>query len=176
VATGKVYVVEDADTSSTPEGPRAEFPETLQCLIDALDAAAYRSAADTPKAIVIVGGKQRQPVRRFEGGKEVWSASFSDRTARSRSATPACAVHTCSHGRARRRVGGLSDHFAAYDLFRASPQTGAIPSPRTTRPCQGAREGPRLHCSWAMLRVKLAATSVGVSSRRSRIWHHCPRG
>jgi hypothetical protein len=132
VATGKVYVVEDADTSSTPKGPRAEFPGTLQCLIDALDAAAYRSAADTPKAIVIVEGKQRQPIRRFEGGKEVWSASFSDRTARSRSATPACG-HAHLLAWARPAAGGPRYPKAQQQARPVGVLTGGSSAPEAAR-------------------------------------------
>jgi hypothetical protein len=51
------------------------FPGTLRGLLDALDAARYRSAAGTPKALIIVEGKQRQIIRRYEHGAEVWSAS-----------------------------------------------------------------------------------------------------
>lgn len=72
---GKTYVVEDADPGAKSKIPPAVFPGTLQGLLDALDAARYRSAAGTPKAVSIVQGRQRQPIRRFEGGNEVWSAS-----------------------------------------------------------------------------------------------------
>lgn len=71
----KSYVVEDADAGAKWKIPPAVFPGTLQGLLDALDAARYRSAAGTPKAVIIVQGRQRQPIRRFEGGREVWSAS-----------------------------------------------------------------------------------------------------
>lgn len=72
---GKTYVVEDADENAKSGIPAGVFPGTLQGLLDALDAARYRSAAGTPKALAIVEGKRRQVVRRFEGGREVWSAS-----------------------------------------------------------------------------------------------------
>jgi hypothetical protein len=71
----KTYVVEDAEESSDPKAVHTPFPGTLAGLLDALDAARYRSAAGTPKVVVIVAGKQRQIIRRFEGGDEVWSAS-----------------------------------------------------------------------------------------------------
>jgi len=71
----KTYVVEDADKRGRSRTPTATFPGTLQGLLHALDAARYRSAAGTPKTVVIVQGRQRQPIRRFEGGREVWSAS-----------------------------------------------------------------------------------------------------
>jgi hypothetical protein len=71
----KTYVVQDADASSRPKAPRAEFPGTLAGLINALDAARFRSAAGSPKALFIVQGKRRQLIRRFEDGREVWSAS-----------------------------------------------------------------------------------------------------
>jgi hypothetical protein len=72
---GKTYVVEDVDKKAAAKIPTGVFPGTLEGLLDALDAARYRSAADTPKALVIVDGRQRQVIRRFENGKEVWSAS-----------------------------------------------------------------------------------------------------
>lgn len=73
--TGKVYAVEDADKKAKSGIQPETFPGTLAGLLDALDAARYGSAAGTPKALIIVQGKQRQPIRRFEGGREVWSAS-----------------------------------------------------------------------------------------------------
>lgn len=74
----KTYVVEDADAKAKSEIPAAVFRGTLQGLLDALDAARYRSAAGTPKVLVIVEGKRRQVIRRFEGGREVWSASSAE--------------------------------------------------------------------------------------------------
>jgi hypothetical protein len=74
----KTYVVEDAEDSSNPKAVRTPFPGTLAGLLDALDAARYRSASGTPKILVIVEGKRRQVIRRFEGGNEVWSASRAD--------------------------------------------------------------------------------------------------
>lgn len=71
----KTYLVEDADAAMEPAGTRAVFPGTLQGLLDALDAARYRSAAGSPKAVVIVEGGQRKIIRRFENGTEAWSAS-----------------------------------------------------------------------------------------------------
>lgn len=75
MAMGKTYVVEDADKNAKPKTQPAVFPGTLQGLLDALDAGRYRSAAGTPKAVVILQGRQRQPIRRFENGQEAWSAS-----------------------------------------------------------------------------------------------------
>jgi hypothetical protein len=75
VTAGKVYVVEDADPEASSGIPPGTFPGTLAGLIDALDAARYRSAAGTPKALVIAEGKNRQVIRRFEQGHETWSAS-----------------------------------------------------------------------------------------------------
>jgi hypothetical protein len=78
VMAGKVYVVEDADPEASSGIPAGTFPGTLAGLIDALDAARYRSAAGTPKALVIAEGaegKDRQVIRRFENGHETWSAS-----------------------------------------------------------------------------------------------------
>lgn len=68
----RTYGVEDAeenpDTATTPR----VFPGTLRGL---LDAARCRSAAGAPKAVVIVKGKQRQVIRRYEDGQEAWSES-----------------------------------------------------------------------------------------------------
>ena len=72
---GKEYVVEDADPEASSDIPAGTFPGPLAGLLDALDAARYRSAAGTPKALVIVEGKDRQVIRRFENGNETWSAS-----------------------------------------------------------------------------------------------------
>ncbi|TVZ07337.1 hypothetical protein EAS64_08640 [Trebonia kvetii] len=71
----KTYVVEDADESAKSGIPPGVFPGTLAGLLDALDAARYRSAAGTPKVLVIAEGKNRQVIRRFENGHETWSAS-----------------------------------------------------------------------------------------------------
>ena len=72
---GKVYVVEDADPGSSSGIPAGTFPGTLAGLLDALDAGRYRSAAGTPKVLVIADGKDRQVIRRFENGNETGSAS-----------------------------------------------------------------------------------------------------
>ncbi len=53
----------------------AVFPGTLQGLLGALDAGMYRSAAGTPKVVVIVEGKHRKIIRRFEHGNGAWPAS-----------------------------------------------------------------------------------------------------
>ena len=74
----KIYVVEDAEKSSSPKAARTPFPGTLAGLLDALAGVRYRSAAGTPKVVVIVVGKQRKIIRRFEGGAEAWSASRSE--------------------------------------------------------------------------------------------------
>jgi hypothetical protein len=74
----KIYVVEDADEHARSDTQPGTFPGTLRGLLDALDAARFRSAAGTPKAVVIVEGKRRQPIRRFDGGHEVWSASTTE--------------------------------------------------------------------------------------------------
>jgi hypothetical protein len=74
----KVYSVEDADPESSSGIPAGTFPGTLAGLLDALDAARYRSAAGTPKVLVIAEGKNRQVIRRFEDGHEIWSASQAD--------------------------------------------------------------------------------------------------
>lgn len=78
-SAAKTYVVEDADESAESGIPAGEFPGTLAGLIDALDAARYRSAAaGTPMALVIVEGDERQVIRRFHGGHETWSASTAE--------------------------------------------------------------------------------------------------
>ena len=74
-SAAKTYVVEDADKGAESGGASAVFPGTLQGLLDALDAGRFRSAAGSPKAVVIVQGGQRQVIRRFENGTEAWSAS-----------------------------------------------------------------------------------------------------
>jgi hypothetical protein len=74
----KTYGVEDADKDSEPKSTPGTFPGTLRGLLDALDAARYRSAAGTPKVLVIVEGSRRQVIRRFEGGREAWSASTAE--------------------------------------------------------------------------------------------------
>jgi hypothetical protein len=74
----KTYLVEDAERGSEPESTPTVFPGTLQGLLDALDAARYRSAAGAPKAIVIVEGERRQTIRRFDNGVEAWSASSAE--------------------------------------------------------------------------------------------------
>jgi hypothetical protein len=75
-SSAKTYVVEDADESARSGIPPGEFPGTLAGLLDALDAARFRSAAaGTAMALIIKEGSQKQPIRRFESGREVWSAS-----------------------------------------------------------------------------------------------------
>jgi hypothetical protein len=72
----KVYRVEDADPESSSGIPPGTFPGTLAGLLEALDAARYRSAASgTPMVLVIEEGKNRQVIRRFEDGHETWSGS-----------------------------------------------------------------------------------------------------
>ena len=71
----KTYVVQDADKRGESGTQPGTFPGTLQGLVDALTAARYRSAAGTPKTVTIVEGKRKQVIRRFEEGREVWSAS-----------------------------------------------------------------------------------------------------
>jgi hypothetical protein len=72
----KVYRVEDADPESSSGISAGTFPGTLAGLLEALDAARYRSAASgTPMVLVIEEGKNRQVIRRFENGHETWSAS-----------------------------------------------------------------------------------------------------
>jgi hypothetical protein len=44
-ASGKTYLVENADKNAEPDIPPAVFPGTLKGLLDALDAARYRSAS-----------------------------------------------------------------------------------------------------------------------------------
>jgi hypothetical protein len=68
-------VVEDVDKSSYPKGVSTSFPGALSDLLDALDAARYRSAVWTPKVVVIIEGKRRQVIRRYEHGQVAWSAS-----------------------------------------------------------------------------------------------------
>jgi hypothetical protein len=77
-SAAKTYVVEDADESAGSGIPPGVFPGTLQGLLDALDAARYRSAAGTPKVLIIAEEAERQVIRRFEGGYETWSASTAD--------------------------------------------------------------------------------------------------
>ncbi len=74
-SAAKTYVVEDADEGAKSGIPPGVFPGTLAGLVDALDAARFRSAAGMPKVLAVVEGKQRTIIRRFEGGKEAWSAS-----------------------------------------------------------------------------------------------------
>jgi hypothetical protein len=74
----KVYSVEDADPEVSSGIPAGTFPGTLAGLLDALDAARFRSASGTPKVLVIAEGKNRQVIRRFENGHETWSASQAD--------------------------------------------------------------------------------------------------
>jgi hypothetical protein len=49
--TAKTYLVEDAEKDAEPKGTPAAFPGTLQRLLDALDAARYRSAAGSSKTV-----------------------------------------------------------------------------------------------------------------------------
>lgn len=76
-SASKTYVVEDADESAKSGIAPGVFPGTLAGLVDALDAARYRSASSTgtPKVLAIVEGNLRTIIRRFEGGQETWSAS-----------------------------------------------------------------------------------------------------
>jgi hypothetical protein len=75
---GKQYLLEDAEMDSDPKSTTGTFPGTLRGLLDALDAARFRSATGTPKVVVIVEGKHRQVIRRFDSGHEAWSASQAD--------------------------------------------------------------------------------------------------
>jgi hypothetical protein len=72
----KTYLVEDADQGAKSGIPPGVFPGTLAGLLDALDAARYRSAAaGTGMVLAIVEGEQRKVIRKFEGGTETWSMS-----------------------------------------------------------------------------------------------------
>ena len=83
---GKVYEVLSADENDGSKIAPGVFPGTLAGLVDALDAARCRSAADTPKVVVIVEGKRRQTIRRFEaaqksGRRPRWTSAATARTA-----------------------------------------------------------------------------------------------
>ena len=60
----KTYVVEDADNSAGSGSPSGVFPGTLKGLLEALDAARFRSAAGTPKVLVVAEGNNRRVIRR----------------------------------------------------------------------------------------------------------------
>jgi hypothetical protein len=69
-SAAKTYVVEDAGESAKSGIPPGVFPGTLAGLVDALDAARYRSAATgTPKVLAIVEGKQRTVIRRLRAAR-----------------------------------------------------------------------------------------------------------
>lgn len=75
----KGYLVEDADESAKSGIPPGVFPGTLAGLLDALDAARYRSAAaGTGIVLAIVEGEQLQVIRKFDRGTETWSASSAE--------------------------------------------------------------------------------------------------
>jgi len=66
----KTYIVRDADVGGGNSMART-FPGTLKGLTEALDDARFRSASGAPKVVVVMEGKQRRIIRRFEHGREV---------------------------------------------------------------------------------------------------------
>jgi hypothetical protein len=66
----KTYIVRDADVGGGNSMART-FPGTLRGLTEALDDARFRSASGAPKVVVVMEGKQRRIIRRFEHGREV---------------------------------------------------------------------------------------------------------
>jgi hypothetical protein len=74
----KSYAVREAGPPSRLGKVRKTYPYDLRSLLEALGDARFWSVAEGPLVVTVVTGRQSQVIRRFEGGKETWSASSAE--------------------------------------------------------------------------------------------------
>ncbi len=66
----RAYVVRDAGTSSRLGKLYKIYPYTLRSLLEALEDARFRSFTGPPQVVVLMDGRQRTVIRRFEHGRQ----------------------------------------------------------------------------------------------------------
>jgi hypothetical protein len=71
----KSYAVREAGTAGRLGKVRKTYPYDLRSLLEALSEARFWSVAGGPMVLTVVTGRHSQVIRRFEEGKETWSAS-----------------------------------------------------------------------------------------------------
>jgi hypothetical protein len=74
----KSYAVREAGPPSRLGKVRKTYPYDLKSLLEALSDARFWSMAGGPLVVTVVTGRRSQVIRRFEGGKEAWSASTAE--------------------------------------------------------------------------------------------------
>jgi hypothetical protein len=66
----RAYVVRDAGSPSRQGKLYKLYPYTLPALLEALEDARFRSFTGPPQVVVLMAGRQRTVIRRFEHGRE----------------------------------------------------------------------------------------------------------
>jgi hypothetical protein len=74
----KSYAVREAGPPSRLGKVRKTYQYDLRSLLEALSDARFWSLAGVPLVVTVVTGRHSQVIRRFAGGKEVWSASTAE--------------------------------------------------------------------------------------------------
>jgi hypothetical protein len=74
----KSYAVREAGSPSRLGKVRKAYPYDLKSLLEALSDARFWSLTGGPLVVTVVTGRDSQVIRRFEGGKEAWSASTAE--------------------------------------------------------------------------------------------------
>jgi hypothetical protein len=74
----KSYAVRDAGTVGRLGKIWKTYPYSLRSLLEALDDAHLRSINGGPQVVTVVTGQHSQVIRRYEHGKEAWSASTTE--------------------------------------------------------------------------------------------------
>jgi hypothetical protein len=77
-AESKSYAVREAGPPSRLGKVRKAYPYDLKSLLEALSDARFWSLTGGPLVVTVVTGRHSQVIRRFDGGKEVWSASTAE--------------------------------------------------------------------------------------------------
>lgn len=75
MAETRGYAVRDAGSPSRLGKVHRTYPYDLRSLLEALDDARLRSFHGGPQVVTVVTGRHSQVIRRFEGGRQTWSAS-----------------------------------------------------------------------------------------------------
>ena len=75
MAETRAYAVRHAGPPSRLGNVRKMYPYNLRSLLEALDDARLWSYNEGPQVVTVVTGRHSQVIRRYEHGKETWSAS-----------------------------------------------------------------------------------------------------
>jgi hypothetical protein len=67
----RAYVVRDAGAPSRLGKVYKLYPHTLASLLEALEDARFRSHTGPPQVVILLAGRQRTVIRRYEHGKQV---------------------------------------------------------------------------------------------------------